>query len=141
MLYTPGHILFFFSFSVFLAWVYFFSLFFRLAVAKECIFKLSGFVFSLSALVFEIILASSQCWRLWDFDNMVVPFASIGLSEAYYLQEFNISGFVIRRLVTALSTQHGPFHLNFSMHRCCKWSSRLCSWPQAPSCPASLCPK
>ncbi|XP_057616770.1 uncharacterized protein LOC130868637 [Chionomys nivalis] len=71
----------------------------RYANAKECIFKLSGLLCSLSALVFEIIIASSQFWRLWEFNDKFVPFVSFGLWEAYYPQEFNVSGTVTKILV------------------------------------------
>ncbi|KAL1766826.1 hypothetical protein HispidOSU_023608 [Sigmodon hispidus] len=53
----------------------------------------------MSALVFEIILATSRCWRQWEFDSKVVKFLSIGLWEAYYHKEVNISGSVTNLLV------------------------------------------
>ncbi|XP_059105988.1 uncharacterized protein LOC131898808 isoform X1 [Peromyscus eremicus] len=71
----------------------------RFAKMKEYIFKFSGLICSTAALVFEIILANSQCWRLWEFNNEVVQFVSIGLWDAYYTQEFNISGSMTRMLV------------------------------------------
>ncbi|GAB1303231.1 Spermatogenesis-associated multipass transmembrane protein 1 [Apodemus speciosus] len=66
---------------------------------KECIYKLSGLLSSLAAFVFEILIACSLCWRLWDFDNNVVQFVSFGLWEVYYPQEFNISGTLTKMLV------------------------------------------
>ncbi|XP_059107186.1 uncharacterized protein LOC131899721 [Peromyscus eremicus] len=71
----------------------------RFAKMKEFIFKFSGLICSTAALVFEIILANSQCWRLWEFNNEGVQFVSIGLWKAYYAQEFNISGSMTRMLV------------------------------------------
>lgn len=76
-----------------------FNLIFRFAYGKECIFKLSGVLITLSALVFEIVIASSQCWRLWEFDDNNVKFVAFGLWEAYYPQQFNVSGSVIKMLV------------------------------------------
>ncbi|XP_028718736.2 uncharacterized protein LOC114688289 [Peromyscus leucopus] len=71
----------------------------RFANMKEYIFKFSGLICSTSALVLDIILANSQCWRLWEFNNKLVQFVSIGLWEAYYTQDFNISGSMTRMLV------------------------------------------
>ncbi|XP_076418410.1 uncharacterized protein LOC102913701 [Peromyscus maniculatus bairdii] len=71
----------------------------RFANMKEYIFKFSGLICSTSALVFEIILANSQCWCLWEFNNKLVQFVSIGLWETYYTQDFNISGSMTRMLV------------------------------------------
>ncbi|XP_028719487.1 uncharacterized protein LOC114689311, partial [Peromyscus leucopus] len=71
----------------------------RFANMKEYIFKFSSLICSISALVFEIILANCQCWHLWEFNNKVVQFVSIGLWEAYYTQDFNIFGSVTRMLV------------------------------------------
>ncbi|XP_055473915.1 uncharacterized protein LOC129684716 [Psammomys obesus] len=71
----------------------------RFAGAKEWIFKLTGFFCSLLYVGFGIILASSRHWRLWEFDDKVVQLVYIGLWEAYYHQEFNISGSVTRVLV------------------------------------------
>ncbi|XP_076419077.1 uncharacterized protein LOC143271091 [Peromyscus maniculatus bairdii] len=79
--------------------LFFFDAFFRFANMKEYIFKFSGLICSTSALVFEIILANSQCWCLWEFNNKLVQFVSIGLWEAYYTQDFNISGSMTRMLV------------------------------------------
>ncbi|XP_050997714.1 uncharacterized protein LOC127185189 [Acomys russatus] len=66
---------------------------------KQSVFKLSGLFSSISALVFEIAIASNQYWRLWKFDDKVVQFVSFGLWEAYYPQEFNVSGTLIKTLV------------------------------------------
>ncbi|XP_052599700.1 uncharacterized protein LOC128113800 [Peromyscus californicus insignis] len=79
--------------------LFFFDAFFRFAKMKEYIFKFCGLICSTAALVFEIILANSQCWRLWEFNNKDVQFVSIGLWKAYYTQEFNISGSMTRMLV------------------------------------------
>ncbi|XP_076419072.1 uncharacterized protein LOC143271086 [Peromyscus maniculatus bairdii] len=84
---------------VFSLTLFFFDAFFRFANMKEYIFKFSGLISSTSALVFEIILANSQCWRLWEFNNKLVQFVSIGLWEAYYTQDCNISGSMTRMLV------------------------------------------
>ncbi|XP_006995839.2 uncharacterized protein LOC102928997 [Peromyscus maniculatus bairdii] len=71
----------------------------RFAKVKEYIFKFSGLICCTSTLVSEIILADSQCWRLWEFNNKDVQFVSIGLWEAYYTQDFNISASMTRMLV------------------------------------------
>ncbi|XP_052599717.1 uncharacterized protein LOC128113814 [Peromyscus californicus insignis] len=71
----------------------------RFAKMKEYVFKFSGLICSTAALMFEVILANSQCWRLCEFNNKVVQFVSIGLWEAYYIQDFNISGSMTRMLV------------------------------------------
>ncbi|XP_001065393.2 uncharacterized protein Samt2 [Rattus norvegicus] len=63
----------------------------RFAEVKEWIFRVTGFICSLLSLGFEIILASSRYWRLWEFDNNVVQLVYIGLWEAYYHWEFNFS--------------------------------------------------
>ncbi|XP_037054654.1 LOW QUALITY PROTEIN: uncharacterized protein LOC114688997 [Peromyscus leucopus] len=84
---------------VFSLTLFFFDAFFRLANMKEYIFKFSGLTCCTSALVSEIILADSQCWRLWEFNNKDVQFVSTGLWEAYYTQDFNISGSMTRMLV------------------------------------------
>ncbi|XP_037055265.1 uncharacterized protein LOC114687838 [Peromyscus leucopus] len=75
------------------------SLISRFAQGKECIFRLTGFLCSLLSSGFGIILANSQYWRLWEFENKVVQLVYIGLWEAYYHQEFNISGSVAKILV------------------------------------------
>ncbi|KAL6091259.1 hypothetical protein STEG23_031108 [Scotinomys teguina] len=69
------------------------------AQVKEWIFRLTGFFCSLLSLGFGIILHSSRYWYFWEFDNKVVQHVYIGLWEAYYHQEFNISGSVTRILV------------------------------------------
>ena len=79
--------------------IYLFNFIFRLINVKECLFKFSALLCSLSALVFEIAIASSHLWRLWEFDNRLVQFVSFGLWEAYYPQEFNVSGTVTKILV------------------------------------------
>ncbi|XP_005087811.1 uncharacterized protein LOC101830309 [Mesocricetus auratus] len=71
----------------------------RFANGKECIFKLTAFFSSLSAFVFEIVIANSQSWRLWGFDDNIVKFVSFGLWEAHYSQEFNVSGTITKMLV------------------------------------------
>ncbi|NP_001395803.1 spermatogenesis associated multipass transmembrane protein 3 [Rattus norvegicus] len=94
----------------------------RFAVAKECIFKLSGLVCSLIALVFEIILASSRCWRLWEFDSKSVQFVFFGLWEAYYPQSFNISGSMIRILV------HSPINSTWTISPEFHYAQTLIIW-------------
>ena len=79
--------------------IYLFNFIFRITNVKECLFKFSALLCSLSALVFEIAIASSHLWRLWEFDNRLVQFVSFGLWEAYYPQEFNVSGTVTKILV------------------------------------------
>ncbi|OBS59562.1 hypothetical protein A6R68_09315, partial [Neotoma lepida] len=77
---------------------------------KECIFKSSGLLCTISALVFGIILSKSQCWLLWDFDNKVMQFVCIGLWQIYYPQDFNISGSMTRILVAIkISSMNDPF--------------------------------
>ncbi|KAL1766625.1 rCG64250, partial [Sigmodon hispidus] len=66
---------------------------------KEWIFRLTGFLCSLLSLGFGIILTNSRYWRLWQLDSKVVQLVYIGLWEAYYHLEFNISGSVTRVLV------------------------------------------
>ncbi|EGV92944.1 hypothetical protein I79_015718, partial [Cricetulus griseus] len=66
---------------------------------KKRIFNLTGVLSNLSAWVCEIVIANSQNWRLWEFDNAVVQFVSFGLWEAHYPQEFNVSGTAIKMLV------------------------------------------
>ncbi|XP_050997715.1 uncharacterized protein LOC127185190, partial [Acomys russatus] len=74
-------------------------LIFRFTYARECIYKLSGLLSSLTAFLLEIVLACSSCWRLWEFNSTVVPFVSFGLWEAYYPQEVNVSGSLNKILV------------------------------------------
>ncbi|XP_052599734.1 uncharacterized protein LOC128113847 [Peromyscus californicus insignis] len=76
-----------------------FNLIFRFFSGKGYVFKLSALLSSLLALVFEIIIASSQCWRPWRFDNNILQFVSFGLWEAYSPQELNESGTVTKMLV------------------------------------------
>ncbi|XP_028638333.1 uncharacterized protein LOC114633901 isoform X2 [Grammomys surdaster] len=71
----------------------------RFTSGKEYIYKLNGLLSSLSAFVFEILIASSLSWRLWEFDNNVIQFVSFGLWEVYYPQQFNISGTLTKMLV------------------------------------------
>jgi hypothetical protein len=59
---------------------------------KEYIYKLNGLLISLSAFMLEILIASSLCWYLWEFDNNVMKFVFFGLWKVYYPQQFNISG-------------------------------------------------
>ncbi|XP_076419078.1 uncharacterized protein LOC143271092 [Peromyscus maniculatus bairdii] len=89
---------------------------------KEYIFKFSGLICSTSALVFEIILANSQCWRLWEFNNKLVQFVSIGLWEAYYTQDFNISGSMTRMLV------HTPINETWNKSSEFQYLQVLISW-------------
>ncbi|KAL1765543.1 putative protein LOC101995276, partial [Sigmodon hispidus] len=77
---------------------------------------------SLSALVFEIILASSRCWRLWEFNNKIVEFVSFGLWEAYYTQEFNVSGTVIKMLV------HTPINSTWIISPELQYAQNLIVW-------------
>ncbi|XP_031232496.1 uncharacterized protein LOC116095104 [Mastomys coucha] len=71
----------------------------RFTSGKEYIYKLSGLFSSISTFVFEILIASSLCWRLWEFDNNDVQFVSFGLWEVYYPQQVNISGTLTTILV------------------------------------------
>ncbi|XP_051035360.1 uncharacterized protein LOC127218395, partial [Phodopus roborovskii] len=79
------------------------------AGVKEWIFRLTGFLCSLLSSAFGIILASSRYWRLWEFDSNVVQLVYIGLWEAYYQQEFQISGSVTRILV------HSPVNSSWTI--------------------------
>ncbi|OBS59561.1 hypothetical protein A6R68_09314 [Neotoma lepida] len=85
----------------------------RFVNVKEYIFKSSGLLCTISALVFEIILSNSRCWRLWDFDNKVVQFVCIGLWQIYYPQDFNISGSMTRMLVYTPITSTWTMSLEF----------------------------
>ncbi|XP_006256874.1 uncharacterized protein Samt1 [Rattus norvegicus] len=71
----------------------------RFDSGAEFMYKLNGFLSSLSAFVLEILIASSLCWRLWEFDSNVVQFVSFGLWEAYYPQQLNVSGTLTKMLV------------------------------------------
>ncbi|XP_031232483.1 uncharacterized protein LOC116095097 [Mastomys coucha] len=79
--------------------LYLFNIILKFNSWKEFIYKLSGLLISLSVFVFEILIASSLCWRLWEFDNNVVQFVSFGLWEVYYSQHVNISGTLTTILV------------------------------------------
>ncbi|XP_051034670.1 uncharacterized protein LOC127217704 [Phodopus roborovskii] len=81
----------------------------RFPEGKEWFFRLTGFLCSLLSLVFGIILVSSQYWRLWEFDNKAVQLVYIGLWEACYYQEFNISCSVTRVLV------HSPINASWTV--------------------------
>ncbi|XP_005074314.2 uncharacterized protein LOC101835690 [Mesocricetus auratus] len=94
----------------------------RFANAKECIFKLRGLLISLAALVFEIVIANSQCWRLWEFNNKVVQFVSFGLWEAHYPQEFNVSGTVVKMLV------HTPINSTWTISPEYQYAKTLIMW-------------
>lgn len=60
---------------------------------------MAGFLCSLLSSGLGIILARSKYWRLWEFDSKVVQLVYIGLWEAYYHQEFTISGSATRILM------------------------------------------
>ncbi|XP_051030859.1 uncharacterized protein LOC127214508 [Phodopus roborovskii] len=69
----------------------------RFTIKLEFIYKLSELLSSISELVFAILIASCQYWRLWEFEEDVFVF--FGLWEAYYLQEFNVSGTIVKILL------------------------------------------
>ncbi|XP_041495895.1 uncharacterized protein LOC121439465 [Microtus oregoni] len=94
----------------------------RLANVKECLFKFSGLLCSLSALVFEIVIASSQSWRLWEFNDKLVQFVSFGLWEACYPQEFNASGTVTKILV------HTPISSTWTISPEFQYAQTLIMW-------------
>ncbi|XP_031232507.1 uncharacterized protein LOC116095108 [Mastomys coucha] len=94
----------------------------RFSREKECIFKLTGLFSSLSVLVFEIVIASNQCWRLWEFEDNVVQFVSFGLWEVYYPQVFNISGTLIKMLV------HNPIDSTWTISREFQYVQNLIVW-------------
>ncbi|XP_034342252.1 uncharacterized protein LOC117695473 [Arvicanthis niloticus] len=94
----------------------------RFSKEKEYLFKLSGVFSSLSALVFEIVIASNQFWRLWDFEDNVVQFVSFGLWEAYYPQVFNISGTLIKMLV------HNPIDSTWTISCEFQYAQKLIVW-------------
>ncbi|XP_041495885.1 uncharacterized protein LOC121439455 [Microtus oregoni] len=94
----------------------------RLANVKECLFKFSGLLCSLSALVFEIVIASSQSWRLWVFNDKLVQFVSFGLWEACYPQEFNASGTVTKILV------HTPISSTWTISPEFQYAQTLIMW-------------
>ncbi|KAL1765439.1 spermatogenesis associated multipass transmembrane 2, partial [Sigmodon hispidus] len=70
---------------------------------------MTGFVCSLLSSALGIILASSQYWRLWEFENNVIQFVYIGLWEVYYHLEFNISGSITTILV------HSPVNSTWTL--------------------------
>ena len=78
--------------------LYLFSVIYRFINEKDCIYKLSGLLSSLSAFMLEVLIASILSWRLWEFDSNAVQFVSFGLFEAYYPQQFNISGTLTKML-------------------------------------------
>ncbi|XP_051031007.1 uncharacterized protein LOC127214792 [Phodopus roborovskii] len=98
----------------------FFNLIFRFTVKMECIYKMSELLSSISALVFEIVIANSQCWRLWEFHDDVFVF--FGLWEAYYPQEFNVSGTVVKMLV------HTPINSTWTISPEFQWAQTLIMW-------------
>ncbi|XP_027287988.1 uncharacterized protein LOC113837593 [Cricetulus griseus] len=81
----------------------------RFVGVNEWIFRLTGFLCSLMSSAFGIILAGSRYWRLWEFNNEVVQLVYIGLWEAYYHQEFQMSGSVTRILV------HSPVNSSWTI--------------------------
>lgn len=83
---------------------------------------MSGLLCSLSALVFETIIARSQFWRLWKFDDKIVQFVSLGLWEAYYPQEFNVSGTVTKILV------HTPINSMWTISPEFQYGQALIMW-------------
>ncbi|XP_062941256.1 uncharacterized protein LOC134368949 [Cynocephalus volans] len=62
---------------------------------KQLLFKLIGLLFSYMSWVFGITLAKSRSWRVWEFDSKVVHVVFTGLWEAFYFQNFNISGSMV----------------------------------------------
>ncbi|EGV95061.1 hypothetical protein I79_015252 [Cricetulus griseus] len=67
----------------------------RFTEMKKWIFKLIGFLCSLWSLAFGLILVHSRYWRLWEFDDKYVQLVYIGLWEAFYNQDLNISTSVV----------------------------------------------
>ena len=63
---------------------------------KEWIFRLTSLLCSFLVWGFEISLATSRYWRLWEFNSKVLHLMYIGLWEAYYYQEVNQSGLITR---------------------------------------------
>ena len=102
--------------------IYLFNFIFRLANVQECLFKFSALLCSLSALVFEIAITSSQFWRLWEFNDRLVQFVSFGLWKAYYLQEFNVSGTVTKILV------HTPIDSTWTIPPEFQYAQTLIMW-------------
>ncbi|XP_003507599.1 uncharacterized protein LOC100750885 [Cricetulus griseus] len=99
-----------------------FNLIFRFPNANGCIFKLSGLLSCLTAFVFEVALASCQCWRLWEFNDKVVQFVSFGLWEVHYPQEFNVSGSEIKMLV------HTPIDSTWTILPELQYAENLLVW-------------
>ncbi|XP_003513651.1 uncharacterized protein LOC100760150, partial [Cricetulus griseus] len=97
-------------------------LIFRSPNGKECILKLSGFLSSLSALMFEVVIASYPYWRLWEFDDNVVQFVSFGLWEAHYLQKLNVSGTITKMLV------HTPINSTWTISPEFQYAQNLIVW-------------
>ena len=89
---------------------------------KECLFKFSALLCSLSALVFEIAITSSQFWRLWEFNDRLVQFVSFGLWKDYYPQEFNVSGTVTKILV------HTPIDSTWTIPPEFQYAQTLIMW-------------
>ncbi|XP_021044375.1 uncharacterized protein LOC110314279 [Mus pahari] len=94
----------------------------RFAVSNECIYRLSGITCSLIAMLFEIILARSRCWRLWEFDDKIVQFVIFGLWEVYYPQVFNVSGSTIQVLV------HSPINSTWTISPEFYYAQTLVIW-------------
>ncbi|XP_003507598.1 uncharacterized protein LOC100775072 [Cricetulus griseus] len=115
-----------FCFTIFLCVpgliIYLFDLIFRFANGKECIFKLTGFLSSLSAFMFEVVIASYPYWRLWEFNNNAVQFVSFGLWEAQYSQEFNVSGTITKVLV------HTPINSTWIISPEFQYAQNLIIW-------------
>ncbi|XP_021010242.1 uncharacterized protein LOC110288154 [Mus caroli] len=94
----------------------------RFSKEKKNIFKLTGLFSSLSALVFEIAIASNQCWRLWEFEDDDVQFVSFGLWGVYYPKVFNISGTLVKMLV------HNPIDSTWTISREFQYAQNLILW-------------
>ncbi|ERE65290.1 hypothetical protein H671_xg20361, partial [Cricetulus griseus] len=99
-----------------------FNLIFRFRNTMECIFKLRGLLSTLTVLVLEIVILRSQCWRLWDFNNKVVKFVSLGLWEACYPQEFNVSGTAVKILVNT------PFNSTWTVSPEFQYAQTMILW-------------
>ncbi|XP_040599744.1 uncharacterized protein LOC121139815 [Mesocricetus auratus] len=68
------------------------------------------------------VIASYLYWRLWEFDDNSVQFVSFGLWEAHYLQEFNVSGTVIKTLV------HTPINSTWTISPKFQYAVNLLVW-------------
>nr|XP_042125166.1 uncharacterized protein LOC121825722 [Peromyscus maniculatus bairdii] len=66
------------------------------AEEKKWIFRLTSLICSFMVWGFEISLATSRYWRLWEFNSKVINRMYLGLWEAYYYQEVNKSGSITR---------------------------------------------